>query len=331
MSFTMPSLTSLFKRPVPEFNEQQKLHRILASAAEQRVELHLVFSQRLIRPTPIRGRFVRFERDRILIVLDVSAVHDAWQQEPCSVYFSVRGELSGSYAFSSPMLGHEPYKGITRALIALPTSYTSRRVRRFERLNPEPGDVLRMAVWNFKSLPVSMGGMDLMSCGFASLPALSVPSQTQMDEGPVLRDMLPPTLHTVGAPDYLYTDQKKACELVNVSAGGARLRLQDPQEKNNSYEIADNVLLLLALSRPRRSSLLLTLAGTCCGLDTSDTEQDLKMRFIYWSMQSKEQPLQWAPVTLAGVSPLFEWVAQNLTSAQGKAKGIETSFDETAT
>ena len=322
---------SLFSLPGKKLTEQQKLERILTAAAAQKAELHLVFGQRLARPVPIRGRFMRVDESRILISLDTSGVYDAWEHEPCSVYFSVRcAELSGSYAFTTRMLANETRDNTTRALIALPTSYTPRQVRRFERLSPGTGMVQRMAVWNLKAQePPDSIPKHLLINMRTQPPRPASTLLARLDEGPPLVARLPAALQDMGPADFLHIQNKKACELVNVSAGGARMRLIPPVAQAAQaapYEEGDNILLLLALTRPKATPLVLSLAGVCCGISANPADHDVKMRFLYWNHTEISNALSWAPVSLRGVTLLHDWVAHGLGFSQAP-RGIETSFD----
>lgn len=318
MSFTLNNISSLFGLTPKKMSEGEKTRRILASAAAQRTELHIVFGQRLARPTPIRGRFAAVEADRLCILLDTAAVYDAWQSEPCSVYFSVRcAELSGSYAFTSRILGHQTRDNITRAHLALPHQCITRQVRRFERLSPATHMVQRMAVWNLKGL--SLGHLP---------PMQALRAMSHAHEPPPLSTLLPPRLQNLGPADFQRTQNATGCELVNVSAGGARMRLS-LRPSQMPYAEGDNLLLVLALSRQKQPPLLVSLAGACLGAG-GGCEQglDVKMRFIYWNNNQATELLKWAPVTLRGVLPLFDWVAEGLGVNEDTVKGVDTTFGD---
>lgn len=303
--------------------EQQKLRRILTSAAAQNAELHIVFGQRLARAVPIRGRFVMMEEHNLRVLLDVSAVDDAWHNEPCSAYFSVRcADLGGSYAFSTRMVSHKTQLGITHARLALPTSCTSRQVRRFERLAPQDGMVQRMAVWNLKNVDVDK----LQQMGNPQHQA-ALRATSRMQEPPPLSALLPIHLQSLGPADFQFSPTSGQCQLVNVSAGGARLMVSNEHLKEGIYSDQDNLLILLSLSRHKQQPILLTLAGSCTSVLGATQGQDVRMRFIYWNGRNINEPATWAPVSLRGVIPLYEWVSQGLGLDESKPKGIETSFD----
>lgn len=324
MSSALNSISTLLGLGPRKMTEQQKLRRILASAAAQRAEMHLVFGQRLMRAAPIRGRFVSLQDHTLQVVLDESAVDDAWQNEPCSAYFSVRSaDLSGSYAFATRIVSHKTKQGITLARLAMPNYCTSRQVRRFERLAPRDGMVQRMAVWNLKKSEEHLARMG------SDQQQAAMRIMTRMHEPPPLSALLPQQLQTLGPADHQFTQQIRGCQLVNVSAGGARLVVSREQLGAELYNESDNLLILLALSRAKQPPMLLSLAGACTAvLGASEGQQDVRMRFIYWNSCNLHERAQWSPVTLRGVLPLYDWVSQGLGIDETKSKGIETSFDD---
>lgn len=322
MSSALGNISTILGLGPRKMTEQQKLHRILGSAMAQRAELHLVFGQRLMRATPIRGRFVSMQDHSLHVALDVGAVDDAWQHEPCSAYFSVRcAELSGSYAFATRIIAHKSKQGITLARLVMPAYCTNRQVRRFERLAPEDGMVQRMAVWNLQKLQEKLA----RSSTDQQRAALRI--MTRMQEPMPLSALLPQQMQALGPADYQLTQQVRGCQLVNVSAGGARLVVSREQAQSELYNESDNLLLLLVLSRAKQPPMLLSLAGSCTAVLGASHEQDVRMRFIYWNRCNLHERANWAPVSLRGVLPLYEWVSQGLGIDDSKPKGIETKFD----
>lgn len=290
----------------------------LLCALQQRASICLSYPARPRELGPVESRLLHMDRDSITLLCRMASLPPSVPQE-CSLYFKVRepqGEPSGGTDLRLPLsagdlrlttqerltgrrfgfycrtsvldvapLAEEagtawPEGGGQLLTLRLKTPFrgVQRELRRHARLFPRPSDLRTVCFWFAPVLPT---------------------------EGAMM-------LHSIAR----YAPEMKArTELVDISAGGAFVRLHhDPLLKDVHIDASTLMLLHLVLADAHTGEVCLLAAARCVNVsrDRHAMSADLHMRFTRHAvMPLREGPIHWLELNDGGGIPALDrWTAR---------------------
>ena len=295
----------------------------LLCAIQQRAFLCLSYPDRPRELGPVECRLLEMDRDRATLLCRAAALPQSFAQQECSLYFKVREPEAGQVVEGVDM--RMPLSA-SDLLLTTQERLTGRRYGFYSRtavMEVGPAPAGAAAIWpdageELLALRIKtpfrcvqrelrrharycVSPEQLYAACFWFAPMLPV-------EGAVMLDSIA-----------RYTPEMKArTEIVDISAGGAFVRLHDdPLLKDMQIDPSTLMLLYLALEDEQEGSANFFAAARCVTLNRSRREMstNIHMRFIRHAvLPLREGPIHWLDVDDDKGIPLVDrWIARQRT------------------
>ncbi len=272
--------------PVGHVATPQGVSKLLLAAIKHRSKFEMQFHTPDTRRLSTICSAIAIEKD--VLVLECSRLgklYTEWTDKPVRCFFNILdNEYLLYYMFTSKILSTQLQKnGVYVLRLQLPTKLDQRQKRAFFRIGPPEQYVLGLALWTKP---------------FASDGTLS------------------PHVKSWGKPDMLHMpDKPSGIEILNISAGGIRLRISRSVSKKQhlAFRVSERFILLLDLWEPElgkreRYWLLCRVQATASNFETQDVELGVQFIGLAKSKEGQIHEIEWLP-TLAdeGVEGIGNW------------------------
>lgn len=264
------------------------LGTLLGAAFARQVCIEVLFTSRNRQMDDVYCRIKEMRPSSILLVSNASFLPDVLNDEQCLVYFNLprallihRFKMSAAEArqgfLCKTRIIHnhvDPESRQCKIEIGMPDAYVQRELRRHERIFPSVGMVRSVDLW--------------------------------------LRGRLPSHWRELGEPDFSFREGSPGqLRLVNISAGGARLEMDDVDEAERYHRLSNTQMLLcIVLNRPGRKRCTAPVVCQCVeGLYSATLRRlALRLRFVQVWLTDSDGQGSWARVGNEGVQILNDWI-----------------------
>lgn len=264
---------------------------IFNNCADQRLRVSITCSRNALSSTQTMGHLKTPEEGELhsplTFVLSDAPKAEEWAEAPVDLYFhfTVDGEKT-FYHFSSFTQSIEQKDGAWQMTVARPSVLTNNQRREFVRVEPPVGIVEAITAW-------------------------------PLPQGPLLT--LPTMAHDLGKPPFAFRPPRVVLlEMMDISAGGMRIRLPVAQIRAKQVRCAPGVrfILLLAVDAQRADGghqmLWVTATVRRAVLTPDKIHAELGLQYTHWApAASLTDPIHWEPVEADGEVPfLLRWVSR---------------------
>ena len=264
---------------------------VLEAAFVHRVCVEVLFINRNRQMDNVYCRIQSIGQSGIQLVSNINFLPDALNGEQCLIYFNLPRTFL-VHAFKMPL--SEARKGFLckthiihnhldqenrqcEIKVGRPDIYVQRALRKHERVFPSSGMVRSVDLW--------------------------------------LRGKLPSHWRELGSSDFSFReDNPGQLRLVNISAGGARLEMEDVDAKDHYHRLTGTQMLLcVVLNRPGRKRCVAPVVCQCVeGLYSATLRRlALRLRFVQVWLTDSDGQGAWVKVDNEGVQVLHDWIVDD--------------------
>ena len=261
---------------------------VLSAALTHQVCVEVLFTDRNRQMDNVYCRIMALNAKSLLLVSTTKFLPDALNGEQCLLYFNLPRALLVNTFKMSPSQARSGFLCKTRIIhnrlepetrlceieVAMPQAYVQRSLRKHERVFPAPGMVKTIDLW--------------------------------------LRGKLPRHWRELGPADFIFrADEPSRLKLVNVSAGGARIEVEEVEESERYRKLTGTQMLLsIVLSGPGRKRCIAPVVCHCVESLYSVTLRrlSLRLRFIQVWQTNCCGHGTWDRVAEDGVAALRDWI-----------------------
>ncbi|MDD4702388.1 MAG: hypothetical protein PHI96_09225 [Desulfovibrio sp.] len=261
---------------------------LLSAALKYQICVEILFTARNRQMDDVYCRIKALREKSILLTSGINFLPDALNGEQCLIYFNLPYSLLVNTFKMPQKLARMGFMCKSRIIhnsldpesrdceieIDLPQIYVQRSLRRHERVFPTPLMVRAVDLW--------------------------------------LRGKLPRHWRELGPSDFSFkADGPSRLRLINVSAGGARIEVDEVEEEARFHKLTGaQILLCVVLNRPGLKRCVTPVVCQCVeGLYSGTLRRlSLRLRFVQvWQTDSHGMGT-WDRVDDEGVPPLRDWV-----------------------
>ncbi len=264
---------------------------VLDAAFAHQVCVEVLFINRNRQMDNVYCRIQSMGPSGIQLVSNINFLPDALNDEQCLIYFNLPRTLLAHVFKMPPSEARKGFLCKTHIIhnqlnpesrqcelkVGRPEAYVQRALRKHERVFPSAGMVRSVDLW--------------------------------------LRSKLPSHWRELGSPDFCFReDNSGSLRLVNISAGGARLEMDDVAAQDRYHRLAGTQMLLcVVLNRPGRRRCVAPVVCHCVeGLYSATLRRlALRLRFVQVWLTDCDGQGSWVRVEDEGVPALHDWIVDD--------------------
>lgn len=261
---------------------------LLRAAMAHKVCVEVLFTDRNRQMDNVYCRIMAMGDKSLRLVSTTKFLPDALNDEQCLLYFNLPrtflvntfkmspGQARAGFLCKTRIIHNhlEPEKRFCEIVVAIPHAYVQRSLRKHERVFPSMGMVKTVDLW--------------------------------------LRGKLPKHWRELGPADFTFrTGEPSRLKLINISASGARIEVEDVDENERFRRLTGTQMLLcVVLSGPGRKRCVAPVVSHCVESLYSGTLRrlSLRLRFVQVWQSDGSGHGAWDRVAEDGVAALSDWI-----------------------